>query len=124
MSLTEWIQQFFKDHFSASAEKASTPAKLPDTWPHGHSWDPLGLYTYEEKEQMMQDRLAKVALDTDQNPPPHELLPITWPDGTAWDTAQPFWVKETGKTYETLEDAVEDMGKTPRQNHFGALKFG
>lgn len=123
MNLTEWIQRFFNDVFSAPAEKTSTPAKLDDTWPHGHSWDPLGLNTYEEKEQILRERLEQAGVDDLGIQQPRELLPVTWPDGTTFNTLKPFWIEETGKTYETLDEAVEDMGQIPSHNSFGALKF-
>lgn len=47
-----------------------------------------------------------------------------WPDGTAMDPLKPYWVEETGKTYETLEAAVDEMdGRMPSDISFGVVKF-
>ena len=123
MSLTEWLQQFFINNFSATAEKTATPARIPDTWPHGPSWDPLNLYTYEEKEQMLKARLAQIDQQNGDTRPYRELLPVRWPDGADFDEANPYWVKETGQTYETFDEAVQAMGRAPSHNSFGILRF-
>ena len=75
MSLTQWLQQFFKEEFITPAE--SSAPQHPD-----------------------------------------------WPDGTIYDPAKPWWVEETGETYETVDDAVEAMdGQLPSYASFGMIKF-
>lgn len=47
-----------------------------------------------------------------------------WPDGTSYDPENPWWVEDTGKTYETVDQAVEDYdGKLPSYASFGVVKF-
>ena len=75
MSLTQLLQQFFKEEFITPAE--SSAPQHPD-----------------------------------------------WPDGTIYDPAKPWWVEETGETYETVDDAVEAMdGQLPSYASFGMIKF-
>ena len=50
-------------------------------------------------------------------------LSVCWPDGQAWNGDKPFWIEETGQTYETFDEAVDAMGRVPSHNNFGILRF-
>ena len=56
-----------------------------------------------------------------ENPSPQHP---DWPNGTSYDPAKPWSVEETGKTYETVDDAVEAKdGQLPSYASFGVIKF-
>ena len=47
-----------------------------------------------------------------------------WPNGVAVDPLKPFWVENTEKTYETFDEAVDDIGGAmPSYVNFGLIRF-